>query len=384
MKFRQKFVKFGIFRFLISVKLTTACLCLLYILTFWGTIAQIQDGLYQAQSKYFYSLYFLAMGFIPFPGAQLVMWVLFVNLVFVALLRFVYSWRNIGLIIIHSGLFLFLISGYVTFKGSQESYLNLKEGQATNVSTAYHDWEVSIWEQGPQENPLLISRDVTALDWNQLKTNQTIDLKDLKIQLTIKEHYNNCVAYQGKTSKDMLSATGIARLEPADLLKEPEKNNPGGKIHVRINNQDDYDVLLFAGETIPVNIQSGNKKYQMILRLKRFTLPFMLSLLDFKMERYPGTDTARSYQSLVEIQLEGAKREKLISMNIPLRYADMTFYQSSYSIDNRTGEESSVLAVVKNKGRVLPYIATFITILGLVVHFISMAFRSKKRKSHSQ
>ncbi len=84
-------------------------------------------------------------------------------------------------------------------------------------------------------------------------------------------------------------------------------------------------------------------------------------------------------ESLVEIQMEGAKREKLISMNVPLRHADWTFYQSSYLVNSQTGEESSVLAVVKNKGRVLPYIATFVTILGLIIHFLTVAFRQKKR-----
>ncbi|MDO8580379.1 MAG: hypothetical protein Q7S13_02755, partial [Candidatus Omnitrophota bacterium] len=129
MNFKKKLSQIRFIRFFASIKLTVGCLFLLYILTFWGTIAQIQNGLYQTQHQFFYSFFFLVFGFIPFPGAQLVMWVLFVNLICVALTRFIYySWRQIGILMIHSGLLLFLISGYVTLRGSQESVLNLQEG----------------------------------------------------------------------------------------------------------------------------------------------------------------------------------------------------------------------------------------------------------------
>ena len=40
-------------RFLGSVRITVACLFLLFILTFWGTIAQVQQGLYAAQDRFF-------------------------------------------------------------------------------------------------------------------------------------------------------------------------------------------------------------------------------------------------------------------------------------------------------------------------------------------
>lgn len=378
MSFRQELNKINFIRFLSSIKLTVVCLILLYILTFVGTVAQVQYGLYQAQSRFFESFLFLAFGFLPFPGGQLVMWILFINLMTVALTTIDYTWRNIGSIITHFGLLLFLVSGYMTMHDAHESFLNLREGQASNVSSAYHDWEIAVWETATYKDPLNTSRKVTSIDTRHLKPGQTIEINDLNLQLTVKEYYKNCEAYSKPVKNNILNASGITEIEKADLLKEPEKNTPGGIFQVAAKDGKAFDVLLFGGENEPLTLAAGNKTYHLNLRLKHYPLPVTLKLVDFKKEEYPGTDMARKYQSLVEINVDKIKREKLISMNDPLRYKNYTFYQSSFSVD-KFGNESSVLAVVKNSGWLMPYISTFVTFLGLVTHFIMVALRSRKK-----
>ena len=105
-------------------------------------------------------------------------------------------------------------------------------------------------------------------------------------------------------------------------------------------------------------------------------MPFLLTLNDFKMEVHPNTQVAKSYESLVQVKNGDMERDVLISMNHPLRYKNFTFYQASYAID-ALGREMSTLAVVKNFGRVLPYVASLITFLGLVTHFLGMGFSKK-------
>ena len=381
MSFRHKILKLKIVRLLSSVKLTVLCLFLLYLLTLSGTVAQIQDGLYLAQERYFESFFFLVFGFIPFPGAQLVMWVLFCNLLVVALTRFVYKWDRVGITIIHSGLFLFLISGYVTLHLGQESHLTLQEGQAANVSVAYHDWELAVWQPQVQKDPLITENDITAIDVEYLNSGRSINLNDLGFKLTVKEFYKNCESYTGGDGDKPLSVMGLTRLEPIPLFKEPEKNMPGGILTMETSPNQHFDVLLFGGASQPVTFEVDGKKYNIVIRLKHYPLPFTLKLKDFKKEDHPGTSMARSFQSRVEIQIDKVWREKLISMNEPLRYKDFTLYQASFSID-QMGGETSTLAVVKNAGRLMPYISTFVTFLGLVTHFGMMAFRrrSPKRK----
>ena len=239
---------------LASLYITVASLFLLFVLTFWGTIAQVQQGLYAAQDRFFNSFFFLAGGFIPFPGAQLVLWVLFVNLICSLILTFkkYTQWVNSGLFIIHVGLILYFIAAFMIFHFSQGTSVRLAEGEATNVSTS--------------------------------------------------------------------------------------------------------DQPTF----------------------KRFPLPFTIRLDHFKAEFHPGTDIAKSYESLVTITTGSLERQVRIYMNNPLRYKDYTVYQASYDTDS-TGKQYSTLAVVKNFARVLPYIACFAVFFGLALHFLIQAFIAKGR-----
>src|SRR5208283_2263794 len=119
-------------KLLSSAKITVACLFLLFILTFWGTIAQVQQGLYAAQDRFFNSFIFLAAGFIPFPGAQFVLWVFFVNLICMMVLTWkkYTQWVNSGLLITHLGLILYFIAAFMVFHVYRESAVHLAEGEA--------------------------------------------------------------------------------------------------------------------------------------------------------------------------------------------------------------------------------------------------------------
>ena len=61
-------------------------------------------------------------------------------------------------------------------------------------------------------------------------------------------------------------------------------------------------------------------------------------------------------------------------MNEPLRYAGYTFFQSSFTDDEKT----SVFQVVKNPSWLIPYISSAIIVVGL---FVQMIFSMKRRKS---
>ena len=87
---------------------------------------------------------------------------------------------------------------------------------------------------------------------------------------------------------------------------------------------------------------------------------------------------ARNYQSNVEISGDGMTRNVLIYMNHPLHYKDFVFYQASYSEDPQ-GNQSSVFAVVNNKGRLLPYISSAMIFSGMLIHFLIMIFGHMNR-----
>ena len=66
-------------------------------------------------------------------------------------------------------------------------------------------------------------------------------------------------------------------------------------------------------------------------------------------------------------------------MNKPLRFGGFTFYQASYEFD-ATGAAYSTLAVVENRGRIVPYVATAVIGIGLIVHFIQTLVRPGRRR----
>ena len=218
---RNQLKEIPFIKFLSSLKITVTCLGLLFILTFGGTVSQVQNGLFYAQNRFFYSLGFLAFGFFPFPGARLVLWVLFINLLAVAIRRFVFRWSHLGILIIHFGLLSYFVAAFVTYQCVQESNLTLMEGEGVNVSTAYHDWELSVWrEEGKR-------RKVVAFDAKNFEVGKVLSFPEYGLSATVELFYLNSDAYTTTIDKlnqsDTLNGSGINSLNPLRVNKEPEK-----------------------------------------------------------------------------------------------------------------------------------------------------------------
>lgn len=356
-----------------SIKITVVCLTLLFILTFWGTVAQVKDGLYLAQHKFFFSWGFLGFGFLPFPGAKLVLWVLFLNLVSVSITRFVYKWSHAGIVLIHAGLLTYFFAAFVTFYATKESNVTLLEHESAHVSLSYHDWELAVWKDTREPR-----KKVYAVDTVRVKNLTHFEMPEFGFAVVIEEYHKNAQALRtGDTKlKDVRNDSGIRSLKSAAFQIEPEKNIPGG-IFTITGDGGKQKILLYGAESKPTRLKIGDTMFNFQLQRKRFQLPFLITLKKFDMEKYPGTEIARSYQSLVEITHQNLDREVLIYMNHPLRHKDTTIYQASYSID-QMGRMRSTLAVVQNAGRILPYVSSLVTFAGLAIHFLMMAFRKKR------
>src|SRR6185503_12892986 len=114
-------------KFFTSIRLTVALLTLGMALVFWGTLAQVQLGLYQAQNEFFRSFFVFwqpksSGAKIPvFPGGYLLGGLLLINL-FAAHFRYYQSTKKkIGIIMIHFGIVLLLAGQFLTDFLSSES-----------------------------------------------------------------------------------------------------------------------------------------------------------------------------------------------------------------------------------------------------------------------
>lgn len=342
---------------LFSPKLTVICLAFLMVLTFWGTVYQVNHGLFAAQQRFYNSYVILLGGFIPFPGTQLVLGVLLLNLIGYLVKMLLKDRLKPGIVLTHLGILVLLMGGAITHHFAEESQLTLLEGEGASVSASYGDWEIAVWKQDGNV------RDVWAADVNDLKTGDLVKFPELNLEITVDAWHRNAKAFQSAAKGDIENSMGITSLEPVPLEKEPERNVAGGLFTV-----EGQRVLLFGEDISPRPIGDG---YALALRHRRYPLPVAVTLLDFQREMHPGTELARSFSSRVSVASEGGERGLTISMNKPLRHRGYTMYQASYS-ELPNGLQSSTFAVAKNYGRLIPYVATSIVVLGMILHFLIM------------
>ncbi len=93
-------------------------------------------------------------------------------------------------------------------------------------------------------------------------------------------------------------------------------------------------------------------------------LPFTLKLEAFRMQRYPGSMSPRSYESDLTVLVDGEPFSASVSMNRVLDYEGYRFFQSSYDQDER----GSILMVTQDElGRRITYIGYFILMVASIL-----------------
>jgi len=139
--------------------------------------------------------------------------------------------------------------------------------------------------------------------------------------------------------------------------------------------------------TGPQFIFAGGKKFTFALRPQRIYFSFSLTLLKATHTVYEGTDIPKDFRSLVQLQnpQSGENRQVEISMNHPLRYAGLTFYQYQMTAGEAAQQAgvtpSSVLQVVRNPAWLTPYLGCAMVAAGLVTQFMFhlVGFVSKRK-----
>lgn len=357
---------------LISPALTCWCLAFLIVLTFAGTVYQVEHGLHAAQERFYNSYFLLLGGFLPFPGTQTVLAVLTVNLLGYLVKMLLFDHLKPGIVLTHLGILMLLIGGAITHHYAEESQLTLQEGETSSVSAAYGDWEIAVWRTTGAE------RDVWAQDADALQPGDRMTFPEPGVTIEVEAYHRNARAFRGGAEDPPLNAMGITRLDPARLEKEPGQNVAGGIFTVHAEGISPLRVLLYGEDTVRTPIRIGGDDYTLALRHKRHPLPLAVTLVDFHRELHAGTQMASSYSSRVRVAGEGGERDVTIAMNKPLRHRGYTLYQASYS-ELPDGRQSSTFAVARNYGRLIPYVATSVVVIGMIVHFVVMMVRPKRR-----
>ena len=357
-------VKQGI-KILKTPKIFVFTIIWMMILIVLGTLAQKDMGLFAVQKKYF-SSWIYWVWYLPMPGGRLTMILIFINLSFFFFNKSLWKKNKLGIIILHMGGMLLLIGGGLTAIFSSEGNIVIDEGSQSNYIEDYQYMELAVINTS---DPAFES--YTIFDHPLLKQNSILAHNNFEFEIKVINYLENCELIRrnqpaGLQYRGMMKNFIISEHTP---LKEENMNRPGIILHLsNTGTMEDGIYGLFLGQTIPQKITIGNQEYIIILRRQRTYLPFSIELLDFKKVMHPSTEIAKSYSSDINLIEAGVSKRVLIKMNEPLRHRGYTFYQSSF-IESSDGE-TTVLAAVKNYGRLFPYISSIIMCIGLLIHLV--------------
>ena len=375
----------SLFKFFSSLKLTVVCLVLGCIIVFWGTIAQVHLGLFKAQNEFFRSLfvYWTPAGanfHLPiFPGGYFIGTVLLINL-FVAHFRYYQPGkRKIGILLIHLGIVLLLLGQMLTDFLSRESNLHLRIGETRNYSEADRAFELAVLDTTDRDTDKVV-----AIPCSLLVRRGEVGNPEMPFRVRVKSFYpNSLLAQQSQPGYEPVkTSTGPGSgIWWRSVPRETEMNRmdmPSAIVEIITPQGSLGSFLASAWLDRPQSFTFDNHTYELLLRQERYYLPFSLHLVEFRHDKYPGTDIPKNFSSRVRLQNlgNGEDREVRIFMNNPLRYAGETFYQASFDPD----DHGSVLQVVHNPSWLTPYFSCVLVATGLVIQFLSHLIPFLKRR----
>lgn len=452
---------------LASLKLTVCLLALSIFLTFAGTLAQIELGIWAVMEKYFRTplawidLYvFFPRSWevptnvaIPFPGGQTLGALLLVNLLAAHAVRFTVKGRGrdallgsivvafgtllfvvmmtdvhhgveaiasynaemllimlismsiyggcwllfgkrAGLTMLHAGLIFMLLSEVITTQWATEGTMTIPEGATVNFTEDSRAWELAVIDASGADTDRVTVIPATLLA-KAKNTETPITHSDLPFDIAIADYMTNSDLVRigphmknPATTGDGLTAMVVDRPTFSGAGEEASKVDIASSYATFISKGGGKPLgtYLLSGwltiQNLPQQVTVGDKTFEVYLRFVRSYKPFALTLNDFEHEKFLGTSVAKDYRSHVVLNDPEANitdREVEIYMNHPLRHAGYTFFQSSF-LENDSG---TILQVVDNPGRLVPYIACFLVAVGLVGHFIMhlVAFGNRRARS---
>lgn len=376
-----------LWKFLTSLRLCVAMLALGLVLVFWGTLAQVHLGLYQAQHEFFQSffIYWQPQGAawrVPiFPGGYLIGGVLIINL-FCAHFRYYQpGTRKIGIAMIHLGIVLLLLGQLLTDLLSKESFMHVREGGSKNYSESTSQFELAVVDTSDTNADKVVS-----IPGRVLANGAPMNHPGLPFSVSAKKYFANSSGTTNEAAgREQFKATGgFARnYWWQELPRETAMNRrdiPSAHVELSSPTGGTQSFVVSGFFEDPQEFDLGGRSYQLSLRNIRHYKPFRLHLVDFRFDRYAGTETAKNFSSRVRVQHPGTgeDREVVIRMNEPLRYGGETFYQADW---DKEDERGTVLQVVRNPTWLTPYIACGMVAFGMLWQFLSHLIRFASKRA---
>jgi hypothetical protein len=287
-----------------------------------------------------------------------------------------------GIVLIHFGVMLLLVGQLLTDVLSTESMLHLRHGDTKNYSVASSQYELVLVDTTEAKTDKVV-----AIPERRLRKHETIKHPEMPFTMRVMTYYpNSALSERPATGFTKIETTagfggGAYWQELPHVTQMDRRDVPSGIVELSGKEGMLGTFLVSAHLTSPQVFRYEGRSYQLALRQARYYKPFSIQLLEFRHDKYPGTEIPKNFSSRVRLLRPetGEDREVLIYMNNPLRYEGETYYQASFDTDN----QGTILQVVSNPSWLTPYFSCVIVGIGLLMQFAQhlIGFATKRKSS---
>jgi hypothetical protein len=417
-----------LYRFLRSFGLATSVLLLLLLVTYLGTIEQVEHGLYESQKKYFESFFVpsidvaaclramhiryegsLELPVYILPGGYLLMIILAVNMILGGIVRLKKEivWlgklplrlltgrfkdlspapRAVGVLIAHASIVFMLFAGFVSLYFKKDGAMSLREGQTSDEFQSFHESVIEIERLTPAapegKRQALVIDGGWFTDLSAGK-GRTFTHKDLPFELMVMNYAVNAMPRRVSAQEKGRAAVDGFYLQPLKEELEQERNADGAYVKVKLKDGTEQEGIIWRFAAAPLSVKVGEEVWGIDLKRRAWKLPFAMRLDDFQREVHPGTDRARRFTSEVTVIEDGSEKKKIITMNEPLRSRGYALFQQSFDMREASDgsiRESSTFQIVQNPSDHWPLIACITAGIGLLIHMVWQLVRFLRKSS---
>lgn len=418
-----------------SFWLATATLSLLLIVTYLGTLEQLEHGLFDSQVKYFESWFITSIDVgcclramhiphqgafnlpIIMPGGLLLMFILAINMTLGGLIRLKKEaiWlvllpvrlltgkfsalspapRAVGVFIAHFSIVFMLLAGLVSLYFKWDGAVSLREGESSDEFRSFHDSVIEIEKLSPApkdgKRTALVIDGGEFIDLSEGRA-RTFTKADLPFELQVMNYTEHCeprradAAAGSRMVVDGYYLQTTAKLDENGKPLGQEAWADGAYVKAKLKDGTEQSGILWRFAAAPFSVKVGDEVWGVTLARRAWRLPFVVKLDKFEREVHPGTQQARRFTSHVTVMEEGKEHKRVITMNEPLRSEGFAFFQQSFDMQQDSSGgiiTRSQFQVVKNPSDHWPLIGCILAGLGLVIHVIWQLFRYLKRSNAS-
>ena len=256
-------------------------------------------------------------------------------------------WKKFGAFIVHLAFVAILVGAALTRYFGYEGVIHIREGLSENEMLTVKSYFTIKTEKEFLEYPLALGQ----IGNNDFSYETMVEGKVLHI---------NYKSYHAGAKGELNTLIVEARYD--NKLKTVKIEGGAGWIEP------------------PVVVRFDDVEIELAWGSKVIALPFSFKLLDFELQRYPGSQSPSSYASELEVIDNSTTFPYRIFMNHPLTYKGYKFFQSSYDLD----EKGTILEVNKDPGKWPTYFGYFLLCVGFVGNFFTKGSRFVKLRAFLQ